>query len=244
MAPSETPPRLAIVTAGSRRLGKAIVIKLAELGYDIALHYNESHNDAEMTAREVQKLGRRCELFRRNFQHFDEVLTLVPEINGKMGSPTLLVNNASTFHPNNLKETTAEEFDADFSVHVKAPYFLMRDFAKHCERGEIINLVDTAVVRNGTGYFTYLLSKKTLYDLTKMAAKDLAPNIRVNAIAPGIILPAIGWEKSKSEQMSLANPLKRASGPTDIIAAMEYLLKAEQVTGDCLFVDSGNHIDW
>lgn len=232
------------MTAGSRRLGKAIVLKLAELGYDIALHFNESHNDAEMTAREVHRLGRNCELFRRNFRFFDEVLTLIPEVSGRMDPPTLLINNASVFSPNAIRDSKPEDFDADFAVHVKAPYFLIRDFANHCRHGVVINIVDTAVVRSSTGYTSYLLSKKALFELTKIAANQLGPDIRVNAIAPGIILPAVGWDKNKSDRLAVENPLKRASGPADVLAALEYLLKAEQVTGDCLFVDSGNHVDW
>jgi pteridine reductase len=235
---------LALVTAGARRLGKALVLKLAELGYDVALHYNESENDAEITAREVRQLGRQCELFRRNFRNFDEILTLLTEVHSRMGTPNLLVNNASIFVPNTLKDTRPEDYDADFAVHLKAPFFLMRDFAGRCEQGHIINIVDTAVDRNGTGYFTYLLSKKALLDLTLMAANELAPGIRVNAIAPGIILPAVGWDKGKSDRVALDNPLQRKSGPADVAMALEYLLKAEQVTGECLYVDSGAHVSW
>lgn len=243
MAESTAP--VAIVTAGARRLGRALVLKLSELGYDIALHYNTSEDDAKTTAREVQKYGRQCELFRRNFRNFDEVLTLMQEVIGRYGGrkPAVLINNASIFDRNILRETTPEEFDADFGVHVKAPFFLMRDFAKNVESGVVINIVDTTVTRTGTTYFTYLLSKKTLYELTRMAAKELAPKIRVNAIAPGIILPAVGWDPKKSEKASRDNLLQRQAGPSDIVIALEYLLKNEQVTGECLFVDGGDHVD-
>jgi NAD(P)-dependent dehydrogenase (short-subunit alcohol dehydrogenase family) len=237
-------PDYAIVTAGSRRLGREIVLKLADMGYDIALHYNTSEDDAKTTAREVMKYGRRVELFRRNFEHFDEVLTLMQEIIGTMGGPpTILVNNASIFERNVLRETTPEQFDADFDVHVKAPYFLMRDFANNVERGHIINMVDTSITRTGTTYFTYLLSKKALYELTRMAAKELAPRIRVNAIAPGIILPPVGWNEHHAEKASRENLLQRQAGPADIVAALEYLVKSEQVTGECLYVDGGDHVD-
>jgi pteridine reductase len=241
---SESTAPVAIVTAGSKRLGRALAIKLAEMGYDIALHYNTSEDDAKTTAHQVRGKGRQCELFRRNFRNFDEVLTLIPEIMQRYGRPPeVLVNNASVFDRNILRETTPEEFDADFAVHVKAPYFLMRDFAKNCQRGHIINMVDAAVVKTGTTYFTYLLSKKTLYELTRMAAKELAPRIRVNAIAPGIILQPIGWEKNKADKAARENLLQRPAGPPDVVHALEYLLKSEQVTGDCLFVDGGDHVD-
>jgi pteridine reductase len=237
---------IAIVTAGSRRLGRALVLKLAEMGYDIALHYNSSEDDAKSTADEVRAMGRECEIFRRNFQHFDEVLTLIQEVLGRFAGrkPSVLVNNASIFDPNMLVSTTPEQFDGDFAVHVKAPYFLIRDFANNCdERANIVNMVDTSITRTGTTYFTYMLSKSTLFELTRLAAKQLAPRIRVNAIAPGIILPAVGWTEQKSAKAAVANPLQRAAGPQDVVMALEYLLRAEQVTGECMFVDSGAHID-
>lgn len=235
---------IAIVTAGAKRLGRALCVRLAEIGYDIALHYNSSEDEAQVTAREVQTHGRRCELFKRNFRNVDEVLTLMTEVISRIGTPTLLVNNASTFDRNTIRDAKPEEFDADFAVHLKAPFFLIRDFANACTEGHIINIVDAAVARNGTGYVTYLLSKKSLHDLTLMAAKELAPRIRVNAIAPGVILRPVGWDKEKSVKASTENLLRRAAGPPDVVAAMEYLLKAEQVTGDCLFVDGGDHVDW
>lgn len=235
---------VALVTAASKRLGRSIAIRLAELGYDIALHYNTSRDEAEVTAREIQKLGRECKIFQRNFSHIDEVLTLIPEVRQAMASPKLLVNNASPFEKNSFIDARPEEFDRDFNIHVKAPFFLIRDFAKGCENsGHVINIIDTAVTRNKTDYFTYLLSKKSLYELTRMAAAQLAPKIRVNAIAPGVILPAAGVDRFHYEKFSTGNLLHRAASPSDVLLAMEYLIKAPQVTGDCLFVDGGDLVD-
>lgn len=237
-------PEYAIVTAGSRRLGREIVVTLAELGYDIALHFNTSQEEAQATAADARKHGRRVEIFQRDFQQFDAVLTLMQEIIDRMGGPpAVLVNNASIFERNGLRKSTPEQFDADFDVHLKAPYFLMRDFANSVESGQIINMVDTSITRTGTTYFTYLLSKKALFELTRMAAKELAPGIRVNCIAPGIILPPVGWAEEQAEKASYENPLRRQAGPADIVAALEYLIKSEQVTGQCLYVDGGDHVD-
>jgi NAD(P)-dependent dehydrogenase (short-subunit alcohol dehydrogenase family) len=235
----------ALVTAGARRLGRSIAIKLAELGFDIALHYRASKEDAMVAAREVEARGRRCALFHRNFDHFDEVLTLIPAVRQEMPNLTLLVNNASVFDLDELINSHPEEFDANFNVHVKAPYFLIRDFARHCGHGQIINIVDTQAVRYETGHFAYLLSKKTLLELTRMAAKQLAPAIRVNAIAPGIVLPPLDErQRTEYERLLTANPLKRCASPEDVMYALDYLIKCEQITGETLFVDGGDHINF
>lgn len=236
--------KLALVTAGGRRLGRAIALRLAELGYDIALHYNTSADEASVTARQIEARGRKAQMFQRDFSHFDEVLTLMPDISERMGTPNLLVNNASVYEENTLIETKPEDFDLNFNLHVKAPFFLTRDFAKYCVGdGLVINMVDTSVVRNATKHFSYLLSKKALYDLTKMAARELAPRVRVNAIAPGIVLPSTGEERSH-EKFSKGNPLHRAATAADILIAMEYLISGSQVTGECLFVDGGKSVDY
>ncbi len=235
---------IAIVTAGARRLGREIVLKLAQLGYDVALHCNHSSATAEQTANEVRAIGRRCEIIQANFLKTDDLLSVIPAVNHRLGTASLLINSASIFTRNTLLTSTPEQFDEDFAIHVKAPMFLSRDFAKSCNHGQIINIVDAAVVRNASGYHTYLLSKKSLMELTKMSASELAPRIRVNAIAPGMILPAVGWSEQESEHASKANILQRQAGPADILIAMEYLLKSPQVTGDCLFVDGGDHVDF
>lgn len=235
---------VALVTAGSKRLGRLISLRLAELGYDIALHYNSSKDEAEVTAREIQTLGRKCGIFKRNFEHIDEVLTLIPEIRETMGNPSLLINNASVFSKNSLIDSMPEDFDVDMNVQVKAPFFLMRDLAKACERGQAINIVDTGVNKFKTDYFTYLLAKKSLWALTQIAAAELAPRIRVNAIAPGLIIAPYGLDRNQVDRASTANPLHRAGSPDDVVVAMEYLLKNEHVTGECLYVDGGEGIDY
>ncbi len=234
---------IAIVTAGSKRLGRQIVLRLAQLGYDIGLHCNRSTGDAQQTAEDIRALGRRCEIVQANFLNSAEVLSVIPAVIDRLGAPSLLINNASSFRRNTLLTCTPEQFDEDFSVHVRAPLFLTRDFAKSCRQGQIINIVDAAVGRNASGYFTYLLSKKSLKEVTRMAAVELAPGIRVNAIAPGIILPAVGWTAEESARTAAENILQRQASPADILLAMEYLLKSPQVTGDCLFVDGGDHVE-
>lgn len=244
MASSSASGKVALVTAGGKRLGKAISLKLAQLGYDIALHYNTSENDAKKTALEIEALGKRCFCFQNDLSHPTGIQNLVTEAIKSLGSLDALVNNASVFSRSKLLNVTAEAVDLDFQIHVKAPMFLMQAFAKTgVHHGLAINMVDTNVSRIATDYFSYLLSKKSLLALTEMAANELAPRIRVNAIAPGIVLPPEYVDRIKHEDMMLANPLQRAGSPEDIVAAVEYLVRNESVTGQCLFVDSGDHIN-
>jgi NAD(P)-dependent dehydrogenase (short-subunit alcohol dehydrogenase family) len=240
---------LAVVTAGAKRLGRALSIRLAELGYDIAVHHNSSVKEAEETAAHIRSLGRRSETFHADFTKQAEVRALIPGIVERLGPPSVLINNASVFIANTLESTSEEHFDLDFAVHVKAPLFLIKDFvsaggppAIGNTTRHIINIVDTAITRTSSDYFSYLLSKKALYELSRMAARDLAPDIRVNAIAPGIIIPPAGIEEEKYKRLAGGNLLKRIAGPDDILIALEYLLRNQQVTGDCLFVDGGDHV--
>jgi NAD(P)-dependent dehydrogenase (short-subunit alcohol dehydrogenase family) len=236
--------QVALVTAGARRIGKAICLHLAGLGYDIALHYNSSESDAKVAQAEIRALGKKCLLLKRDFKDFPAVQNLIGEVTSEMAAPTVLVNNASLFVPNKLMTATPESFDTDMMVHVKAPFFLTQAFAQASRRGHIINMVDTAVLRYGTDFFTYLLTKKALFELTKMSARELAPAIRVNAIAPGIVLQPEGKDEAHFQFLLAANPLNREGSPADVVTALDYLVRNEQVTGQCLFVDGGDSIDY
>ena len=241
-SPTETSRPIALVTAGARRLGKAMCLHLAASGYDIALHFNSSEKDAKEAEAEISALGAKCVLFKRNFLDFTAVKTLIDDVSKAMGQPKVLINNASVFVPNKLMSTTPESFDNDMLVHVKAPFFLTQAFAKGNRDAHVINLVDTAVLRYGTDFFTYLLTKKVLYELTKMCARELAPDVRVNAIAPGIVLQPEGHDDFKF--LATANPLHREGSPADVVLALDYLLRNQQVTGECLFVDGGDCVDY
>ena len=236
--------KIAIVTGGARRIGRAFALQAAVQGYDVALHYNSSIAEAKEAAAEIESKGVRCALIEKNLSDFNAVQALIPEVKQKLGAPTLLINNASPFEPNKLATTEPEKFDRDFLVHVKAPYFLMQAFAADGAKGHVINIVDGAVMRFATDYFTYLLSKKTLLELTKRAARELAPAVRVNAIAPGIILKAEGWDDPTFELMARQNPLMRHGTVDDLVMALDYLMRNEQVTGECLYVDGGGCIDY
>ena len=163
----------------------------------------------------------------------------------KLTNIELLVNNASIFNEAKLLQTDVSLFENNFAIHVLSPFILTIEFAKICQRGNIINIIDSAICKTDTEYFAYRLSKNTLYDLTKLSAKSLAPNIRVNAIAPGstmqpIDLPGDDYLETRAKQV----PLQIPGSPQYLLQGMDYLLANPFVTGECLFIDGGAHIEY
>ncbi|MBI2996212.1 MAG: SDR family NAD(P)-dependent oxidoreductase [Candidatus Melainabacteria bacterium] len=230
----------ALITGSAKRIGKEIALFLANEGFDIALHYNTSQKEAKTTQKKIKEMGKECKLFKCNLNNINEVLKLIPKVKKSFPDLFLLINNASVFKNGDFLETNPKLLEEHFNVNFKAPFFLSRDFAKHFKKGQIINILDTKVARNYSKHFSYTLSKKALYEFTKMSAKELAPNIRVNAIAPGPTLPGKSddYSKHKLEVVS-----KKYIGTVQFITqGIKYLINNDLVVGECLFIDGGIHL--
>ena len=232
----------ALITGGARRVGKAISLGLAERGHDIALHFRSSTADAKETADEIRTLGVRCELLQADLLDPEEVAKLIPRAKKLFPGLGVLINNASTFKPATILESDAQIIDFNFAIHVRAPFLLTRDFAKHCGKGLVINMLDTNITNNRSTHAAYLLSKKALASFTQMAAKELAPDIRVNAIAPGLILPPKGEPKAYLDTLLKQVPLHRKGSPQDVVNALVFLLEHDYLTGQIIYVDGGEHL--
>lgn len=233
----------AIVTGGAKRLGRECSLRLAKLGYDVAVVFNRSEREAAILADDLSAIDVRSLMLKRDLSEISQCENVVREVRDSLGLPSVLVNNASIFEKGPLRSTTTEEFDANFAIHARAPFILTREFANLAETGLVVNMLDTRVSKHRTTYFAYLLSKKTLYEMTKIAASELGPAIRVNAIAPGFILPS----ENNSDVAKLAilaekTPAKRQGDPRDIANALEFLVKNEFVTGETIFVDGGENL--
>ena len=233
---------VAIVTGGAKRIGRTIALMLARRGYDIILHYNASIDEAERTAKEIEASGRRCFLLSANFDDMTQVLTFIPNAFQISNNCHLLVNSASIFDRARLLETDEDLFDRHFNINFKTPFFLSRDFARLYKQGQIINVLDTKISKNMISYFVYTLTKKALFEFTKMAAKELAPNIRVNGIGPGLILPPPGQDESYLDEKSKSIPLKRKGDLESIGSAISFLIDNHYITGECIFIDGGEHL--
>jgi NAD(P)-dependent dehydrogenase (short-subunit alcohol dehydrogenase family) len=146
------------------------------------------------------------------------------------------------FEKASLRRSGNALFDRAFDVHVKAPFFLTRDFARRRRNGQVVTLLDTRVSRNQSAYFAYTLSKKTLFAFTRMAAVELAPRIRVNGIAPGLILPPEGRSAGYLDRLAAGTPLKRRGGVEEVLACLDFLIHNPYVTGQILYPDGGEHL--
>lgn len=234
----------ALITGAAKRVGKAMAFHLAEKGWNIALHYNLSANEAETVCAELRKEfpELQFELFQANLAKADEVEKLIPEVQQKMGEPQLLINNASVFEPARITETSHDFFDDQFNINFRAPFLLTKIFAVTCRSGLIVNFTDTRIVSNDGKYAAYSLAKKALWELTKMAALELGPKIRVNAIAPGLTLPPEGKDQDYLEALSHKIAMKKTGGIEPILKALDYIIDNDYLTGQLLFCDGGENL--
>ncbi len=239
--------RSAIITGAAKRIGRCIAIALAQRGYDIGLHYNNSKKEALETKTAVEALGQNCTLLQVDLFNNHETAKLMGLAAQSLSNIELLVNNASIFQKASFDQTNINDLERNFAIHLQAPFILTADFARLCKRGNVINIIDANIVKTDTEYFAYMLSKKSLLDLTRLSAKALAPDIRVNAIAPGSTEKPIDWPDRQGDYMQLRAkqvPLQMPGNPEYLIQGIDYLLANAFVTGECLFIDGGAHIEY
>lgn len=234
----------ALITGASKRIGKSVAEHLAGKGWNIAIHFNSSEKLAEILRNELTSKfpQQKFKAFKANLSKIEEVIELIPNVLAAFGEIHLLVNNASVFDSGYLKESTTELYDKLMNVNLKAPFFLIRDFANHCKYGNIINFVDTRVTSNKSNFAAYSLSKKGLWNLTQMAALELAPDIRVNAIAPGVTLPPEDKDENYLQNLAQNIPMKKPGGLEPIIRSLDFILENNHLTGQLLFADGGENL--
>lgn len=232
--------KAALITGGVNRIGKAIGLFLAEKGYDIAIHYNNS--DPSDLIEVIEHFGVRALPFQADLNNESEVEALMPAVEKCFPQLALLINNASLFDSGNLSMIDAIRFTQYLNVNFKAPFILSRDFFKLFKKGNIINLVDAKITHHQHRFSTYLLTKKMLMEYTNMAAVEFAPLVRVNAIAPGAILPPPGENDSYLEKRAGESVLKKTGSKEDITQAVDFIIKNTFITGQCIFIDGGVHL--
>lgn len=235
-------PGTALITGGARRIGKEIAVSLAALGYTIALHCHRSAQDAEDVANQIKNSKGRCEIFPADLEDTVEAQAVIPNVLKRFHRLDLLVNNASIFEKSSLRSSNPEVFDHHMAVNLRAPYILMAEFARVCQNGHIINILDTNIMRHRITHAAYLISKKALAELSAMAAVEFAPHIRVNAVAPGLILPPEGENEGYLAARAEAVPLRRQGTPGHVAHAVRFLIENDYLTGQTIFVDGGEHL--
>lgn len=236
----------ALITGASKRIGLEIARALAGRGYHIAMHYGKSREEAQQSADEIKAMGVDCRLFQADLAQFEQVQALAAGVLEQMPHCNVLVNSASIFERVGLAATDEAIFDRHFNINFKAPFFLAQQMAAHwlknSVRSNIVNMLDTRITRQAVAHFAYTLSKKALYEFTRMAAKDLAPLVRVNGVCPGLILEPPGKDPGYLDELVDTVPLKRKGDPKDVAAAIMFLLDNEYITGQCIFVDGGESV--
>lgn len=242
MSASQRP--VVLITGAARRIGAAMVRLLHDAGYDIALHYRDSA-DAAAALRDEREKARQSsvQLLQADLADIASLPALVDRVIDRFGRLDGLVNNASAFHPTPVGTITENDWDTLFASNAKAPLFLSQAAAPHLRatRGAIVNIVDIYAERPLADHVVYGMAKAALVAMTTSLARDLAPEIRVNGVAPGAILwPEAGKSTAEQHAVIARTPLQRTGSPDDVARAVLYLLRdASYTTGEILRVDGG-----
>jgi NAD(P)-dependent dehydrogenase (short-subunit alcohol dehydrogenase family) len=240
-------PRVALVTGGAQRLGRAIALALAEAGFAVAIHCHASGEAAERTAADIRALGVRAAVLRADLAHEAAVARLLPEAAAALGPVGVLVNNASTFERDEWDDATRESWEAHLQPNLRAPFVLMQHVARDLPaeaHGAIINLLDQRVWSLTPHFVSYTVSKAGLWALTQSMALALAPRIRVNAIGPGPALPSPRQTEAQFARQCASVPLRAGTSPAEIGQAALALLALRSMTGQMLALDGGQHLQW
>lgn len=240
---NHTSKRAALVTGSGTRLGAKIAVELAKDGYDIALHYHSSEYEAFETQKKIKKLGRECAVFQGDLTEISFINEIVRVAFSTFPHMNILINSASLFKRYEIRDTTPEDFDRLISLNIRAPFFLVKEFAKFCRSGNIINVLDAKTTMYQNTYSAYIISRRALADLTKLAAVEYAPNIRSNGICPGIIIPAEDESAEYVEKLKARNLLGSQGEYINITRTVKFLLDNDYVTGEIINVDGGENID-
>lgn len=232
---------VALVTGGAVRVGRAIALGLAGEGYDVVVAYRSSEDAARRTKTDIEYAGRSCRLVQADLATPEGPDTVVDTARDAFGRLDVVVNSAASFRAVPLTDVDAEEFDAVMALNVRAPHLVVRaaiDLLR-ASRGSVVNITDLSAFQAWTGYPHHAVSKAALAHLTRVQARALAPDVRVNAIAPGAVLAPDDWPDDRWEAMAERAALQRTGDPEDVVRAVLYLVAADFVTGHVIPVDGG-----
>lgn len=238
--------RTAIVTGGAVRLGRAIALALAEQGCHIVVHYGSSEAAAEQTANEIRDFGVRALTVQADLNEpATAAKTVFDAAVAEFGAIDFLINSAAIFEAGTLADLTDDHWDRHFAINVKSPVFLSQQFAARRApgaRGQIVNIADWRATRPVPGHLAYTLTKSALVGLTKVLAHELGPDMQVNAVAPGAILPAPDADENSLNAIAQRIPLKRSGAPADVADAVLFLLRSDFLTGETIHVAGGEQL--
>lgn len=232
---------VALVTGGGVRLGRAIALGLARAGHDLVIGYRSSDEAARSTRGDIESLGRTCQTVQADLSEPNGADALVDGAREAFGRLDVVVNSAASFRAARLTDVDAREWDAVMDLNLRAPHLVVRAAAEmlSASKGCVVNITDLSAFQAWTEYPHHAVSKAALAHLTRIQARALAPHVRVNAVAPGAVLPPDDWPIERWERLARRAVLERTGSPEDVVRAVLYLVGADFVTGHVLPVDGG-----
>jgi pteridine reductase len=231
---------LALITGAAHRVGRSLALTLAHKGYAILLHYNQAGEQAIKTSEEIRSLGVPVFLFQADLTKDTDLISLISKIDSISHPLNVLVNSAAIMRKSNTRDISITTWDTTLALNLRAPYFLSQQAASRMNFGGlIVNITDVGAHKLWTGYPAYVVSKAALETLTLLLAKLYAPGIRVNAIAPGLVLPSDNFSQNEWERLVDRLPLQRPSSMSDISATLSFLVDNPSITGQTIVVDGG-----
>lgn len=237
--------RVALVTGAGRRLGRKMARALAGRGMTLAIHHNASSAGANELRQEIIASGGRATCFPADLADAHGARSLAPRVLEEFGRLDVLVNSAAVMHRLGFEETTPQQWDAILDLNLRGVFFCTQAAAPalRAAKGKVVNLADLAGLEPWPGFAAHSISKAGIVMLTKVLARALAPDVTVNAIAPGAVLVPEEYDAEERERLARATPLRRIGTPGDVVSALLYLLEGgDFVTGETLIVDGGRHI--
>ena len=236
--------RVALVTGGGHRVGRALAVALGGRGMRVAVHYRSDPAQADETCRLVVASGGAADAFRADLGAADAPAALVEAVAAHYGALDVLVNSAAVMVRTPVGEVTPEAWDAMFAVNLRAPFFCAQAAAAHMQAGggAVVNIADLAAYETWPAYVPHTITKAGVVQMTRALARALAPRVRVNAVAPGAVLLPEGWNAESDERLRSTTPLGHHGSPEDVAQALLYLLDADFVTGETIVVDGGRHV--
>ena len=238
--------RKIIITGAATRIGAAIAEKLSGHNVEIAIHFNKSKSKAEILKKKLQRLGTKVHLVKADLSKEKDIYKLVKTLKSKMRYFDCLVNNASLFENDKLENFNSKSWEKHISTNLRAPALLSKEFSKNTrgKKNNIINIIDQRIFKLTPYFFSYTISKTGLYTLTKTSAMSLAPNIRVNGIAPGPTIKNKRQSDTHFKKQYFATPLKKQVNVNEICNAVDFFIKNASITGQVLAIDSGQSLNW
>lgn len=236
--------KVALVTGGGRRVGRALAEALAERGVAVAVHYNESSSGADEVVRGIEGRGGKAFAFGADLTDWSAPERLLAEVTKRLGGLHILVNSAAVMVRTPFGEVDPDVWDSMFALNLRAPFFLSQAAAPMLRqsRGAIVNIADHMALESWPAYIPHSLTKGAVMHMTRALARELAPEVRVNAIAPGVVLMPEKSDAREVQRLQATTPLNRLGSPGDVAQAMLYLLEADYVTGETIIVDGGRHV--